>query len=256
MRSLSFVSGGVLPPASRGATLGAPWLLHAPDESPPLLSLACAPSLRGGPAPGCGAEALRSLRSMDGVDAWGVLAAPAAPAGPAAVHVRSRVLPVHVDANPLLPPSPSCGGPSAGAGAANYSALVQWPWKLIAGTPTNAAAGASGARLLDGWWTVRPYIRLPASGPGALSCPARAVGAPIGAPAAGGEGAVLLFNLDEDESERCDVSAEHPQEVAALLAHLAELVDPTRGFVRKRRNSPEPGGDPALANWTWGPWRP
>ena len=240
VRTVSFVTGGALPcqeglarssrsstststSTSRnwkcGSSLEAPLLFHAADVLPTLCTLAK-----------CSTGSLNaSVGAFDGLSAWALFASGGKEGRQ---DFTSRILPVHVDTNQAVNPQ------SSNPNRANYSALISWPYKLISGTPTNPALGAAG-RLVDGWWTVHPYRRLP---------PPLEDG--------GLFGDVMLFNLEEDEAEKIDLSHKNPAKALEMLLDLQRLfAASSTGFVPSRVNRPMPRANPKFHNWTWAPFR-
>merc|ERR1712048_1361858 len=66
---------------------------------------------------------------------------------------------------------------------------------------------------------------------------------------------VWLFNLDEDPTERVNVAHDHPDIVAAMQNRLAELADPSNGFLAVQDNTPDPKALPIFHHGVWAPWK-
>ena len=213
VRAVSFMAGGALASGALGTTRQT--LLHAVDVVPTLLAAASVPGLLP--------------EGADGVDAFALLSSPAA-AGENVTALRTEI-PINVDTNPL---SPVGHKPGARVGTANYSALIQWPYKFILGSAVNPLIGSSS----DGWWTTDPYVRVPPT-----------------AAANGADTGFWLFNLEDDEAETTDLSAANPAIVESMTARLVYLADPSSGYKASQLNYPLAEGDPSQFNWTWAPFR-
>lgn len=117
---------------------------------------------------------------------------------------------------------------TAGTG---FSALISKQWKLINGT----------AGVYDSWWSNGDYTEEKST---ATSSDEFVNGR-----------SVWLFNLDEDPTERINVAKANPDIVAAMQTRLAELVDPSNGYVAVQDNSPDPKAFPVFHHGSWAPWK-
>eukprot|EP00466_Bigelowiella_natans_P013095 jgi/Bigna1/133173/aug1.20_g7881 len=125
--------------------------------------------------------------------------------------------------NPLAP----------SARQANYTAIIQWPWKLILGT---AHIINPGNENLSGWYTIEKYTFIPP--------PQNQLGA-----------AVLLFDLEHDEEERRNVASAHPDIVAAMTDRVySKWLAEANGYRPPQLNLPMPSLNPRRHNWTWVPF--
>jgi len=214
VRSVSWLNGGVIPDAARGTKREE--LFHAVDIFPTIAALA-------------GVDQTQLPSDLSGEDVWGTIVG-------ASRYVTKRTeLPLQIannrDLNPFGIPVPSMHMYEA-----NYTALIQWPWKLILGAsyiPYGQVEEVSRA----GWWTIGDYAYTPP---------------PSTEAAANG---VLLFNLAEDEREEHDAAAENPDVVSKMSARIKDWwLSSKSGYVRPQLNMPRPLANPKNHNWTWSPF--
>jgi hypothetical protein len=219
VRALSFISGGFLPAAARGQTR--PQLLHVVDIWTTLVSAAQIPYVGQG---------------VDGLDAWDVISS-AAPSS-AVTAVRSE-LPVSIDSNPLSLAGNIPHRPEPGDGNANYTALIQWPYKLIVGMYANPALGRDPAlrRLFAGTWTIENYTNIPPS-----------------ASVIGDSPDFLLYDLEKDEEETTNLALQMPAVVENLTSRIQNFWLSDKTFVRSQVNLPRREANPKYFNWTWAPF--
>ena len=215
VRSVSFLAGGVVPKSAEGSVYTS--LVHVTD-----IMLTLAP-LAGVTVP--------SEVGFDGVDLWkGIIGESSS--------VRRMEVPLNVDTSPFsLIGDAGHLGQGGQHGEANFSALIQWPWKLVYGV--TCYPGHPNADLtMDGWWPIKNYSR-------------------ILPPPKSTDGPALLFNLELDEGEHEDLAASHPDVVRDMTDRLQNYwASKEHGFVRAQFNLPLPLGNPRFHNWSWSPFRP
>jgi len=131
-------------------------------------------------------------------------------------------VPVNVDPGACILPS---------ADGLAYSALIRRNWKMI--------SGKSGT--YDGWWSNGDYIRENST--------------KIGQSVDINGTATWLFDLESDPNERQNVALANPDVVSEMFVRLAELADPSTGFVEPQANRPSPLALPFLHGGVWAPWK-
>jgi arylsulfatase A-like enzyme len=209
VRVLSFVYGGWqgLPAAARGSVRTE--LTHAVDIHPTLLHLA--------------SGARSGSRSFNGEDVWGTITGTA--------PTNRTELALNVAINRDL--SVGISNPFAhNARAANFTAVIMWPWKIIVGEAYVNPRPELNPR--GGWFKRDGYTYEPAPSE----------------PRTGAQ----LFDLNADPNERHNVANEHPVVVARLMERVAYWTSGTAGYRAPQVNIPVPSANPRLHNWTWAPF--
>jgi len=219
VRGVSFVTGGknVFPDNARGTKTTQ--LMHAVDLLPSILPLVSKPGARAW-------EGRRSFQ-FDGMDMWGAITGTPVP------NLRKE-LPLNIN-----PRCSTCKLSGILGGhqptkwfpiLVNYSAIIQGDWKLILG---------SAATLYDGWWA--------SSQGGAQYNMSNASRSDTDAP-------VHLYNISDDESERNNLAAQHPDVVAQLVARIEHYADTANGFVQPQNIIPHLSAFPHRHGGVWAPF--
>ena len=159
VRAVSFVFGGALPDSARGQKRN--HLMHAVDFLPTLSSLA-------------GVNTSKLPDSLDGLNVWDTIVS--------GQSLNRTELPLQIAINRDLD---RIGGdvPCFGSHCenVNYTALIQWPYKLILGNPFLKIGQEDKDR--GGYWTIEKYEY-------------------VDPPEAYDDVDVRLYNLEEDETVR------------------------------------------------------
>jgi len=213
VRSVSFVNGGALAAGVRGTKRSE--LLHAVDIFPTLAALA-------------GAN-VSKYPSLDGLDAWPTITG-------SMPHNRTE-LPLQIAVNEdltLVGGKLPCLGKKCNV--PNFTALIQWPYKLLLGSTYFIFPGEIADR--GGYWTIENYTYIP---------PPNTVLQEY----------TQLYNLEEDEVEAHNLATAHPEIVATMTTRIQDLwLSKKHGYTRPQLNLPMQIANPRFHNWTWTPFNP
>eukprot|EP00929_Paragymnodinium_shiwhaense_P113678 TRINITY_DN81982_c0_g1_i1.p1 TRINITY_DN81982_c0_g1~~TRINITY_DN81982_c0_g1_i1.p1 ORF type:complete len:617 (-),score=56.81 TRINITY_DN81982_c0_g1_i1:356-2116(-) len=214
IRSVSWLFGGALPASVQGTRNHD--LLHAVDILPTLAGLA-------------GVASSELPHTLSGTDAWGSIL------GSKEHRVRRTELPINVACNRDLSPTAIPNYHTHDPFGANYSAIINWPWKLILGTPYRF--GQLDKYQRGGWWSIDDYK---------YTAPEGDIGSQN----------LFLFNLETDEAERHNVASQFPEIVSNMTKRVQEfwLSNEESGYVPPQVNVPRPRSNPRPHNWTWSPF--
>eukprot|EP00437_Effrenium_voratum_P019331 CAMPEP_0181441118 /NCGR_PEP_ID=MMETSP1110-20121109/23338_1 /TAXON_ID=174948 /ORGANISM="Symbiodinium sp., Strain CCMP421" /LENGTH=574 /DNA_ID=CAMNT_0023564983 /DNA_START=40 /DNA_END=1764 /DNA_ORIENTATION=+ len=212
VRTPSFIFGGALPATARGSKRRE--LLHAVDILPTFAGLA-----------GFDTTSL----PINGQDMWGTITG-------SQVTARSE-LPLNIAMNRDLS---ATAIPAFGRGwsEANYTAVIQWPYKLILGEPFIAnLMGLPSDKDRGGWWGVEEYSYTPP-------------------PDSEKKLGAWLYNIDQDEGEHNNLAEQLPEVVANITQRVTGwwFSNSKSGYRRPQLNIPRLLSNPMLQNWTWGPF--
>jgi len=209
VRSVSWVCGGALPVKAQGTKRKE--LLHAVDILPTLAGLA---------------GVKLSGSTLHGEDVWGTIVG-------AEGHITKRMeLPLNIAMNRDLNMLSIPNWFTPHWSAANYTAVINWPWKLILGN-SYLSIGQHEIVSRAGWWTIENYTYTP---------PPSASGA-------------MLFHLETDEAEHYNVAEQFPDVVSNMTDRIYSWwLNKTSGYRMPQVNALWPQANPRHHKWAWTPF--
>ena len=211
---MSWVFGGALPDSARGQKRSE--LMHAVDFLPTLSHLA-------------GTDTSKLPDGLDGLNVWDTIVS--------GEKLNRTELPLQIAINRDLD---RVGGevPCLGSHCKNinYTALIQWPYKIILGNPFVKLPGGNEARDRGGYWTIENYEY-------------------VDPPELFDAVDVRLYNLEEDETESTNIASQFPDVVERMTNRVQNVwLNENEGYKRPQLNFPSRLANPRLHKWEWRPF--